>query len=118
MRTLPNLKLSGVDYLCLKMQSNPGQSKRYYLRQKNIYQNGIDPSNGGSGMTGYFQPGCFYDENLWCDYSYHSYKRRDWRGQSKIVSKSCEMHLTRKGWNRANKARQKLGLEPLPYNND
>ena len=116
-----NLKLSGVDYLCLKMQSNPGQSKRYYLRQKNIYQRGSDPSNGGSGMTGYFQPGCFYDENLWSDCSDyrpgHDVKRKDWMGRTVYQPKSCQMHLTRKGWNRANEARKKLGLEPLPYNN-
>lgn len=112
-----NLKLSGVDYLCMKMQSNPGQSKRYYLRQKNIYQNGSDPSNGGSGMTGYFQPGCFYDEYLWYDGSDDSpkAKRKDWMGRVRYQSLSCEMHLTRKGWERANKARQKIGLKPLPF---
>ena len=111
----PNLKLTGVEYLCLCMQANPGRSKRYYLRRKNIYQRGSDPSNGANGNSGYFRPGTFYDGNLWCDYSTHSYKRRDWRGQSKIMSKSCEMHLTRKGWERANKARQKIGLKPLPF---
>ena len=57
-----DLKLSGVEYLCLKMQSNPGKSKRYYLKQKNIYQHGSDPSNGANGMSGYFRPGCFYEK--------------------------------------------------------
>ena len=120
MTTFPNpvnLKLSGVDYLCLKMQSNPGQSKRYYLKQKNIYQNGSDPSNGGSGMAGYFQPGCFYDENLWTDCSssgtWNVSKRKDWMGRTVYQPKKCRMYLTRKGWARANKARQKLGLEPI-----
>ena len=116
MKTSPNLKLSGVDYLCLKMQSNPGQSKRYYLRQKNIYQKGSDPSNGGSGMTGYFQPGCFYDENLWSDWSDTKVRRKDWIGNTVYHPKSCQMHLTRKGWDHANKARQKIGLKPLPFN--
>ena len=118
MKTSPNLKLSGVDYLCLKMQSNPGQSKRYYLRQKNIYQNGSDYSNGGNGMSGYFQPGCFYDENLWTDYASPTVKRKNWMGRTKYHPSSCQRHLTRKGWNRANNARKKLGLEPLPYNNN
>ena len=116
-----NLKLSGVDYLCLKMQSNPGHSKRYYLKQKNIYQNGSDYSNGGNGMSGYFRPGCFYDDNLWYDCSssgtWNVSKRKDWMGRTVYQPKSCQMHLTRKGWNHANEARKKLGLEPLPYNN-
>ena len=117
MAKILNLQLSGVDYLCLKMQSNPGQSKRYYLRQKNIYQNGSDPSNGGNGMTGYFQPGCFYDNNLWMDCSddrtNNFAKRKDWRGRTRYQPKSCRMYLTKKGWARANKVRQKLGLEPI-----
>ena len=117
MTTFPNpinLKLSGVDYLCLKMQSNPGQSKRYYLYHKNVYQHGHDPSKGGSGMTGYFQPGCFYDENLWTDCSDdRSVKRKDCYGRTRYHPKSCRMYLTEKGWDRANAARQKLGLEPI-----
>ena len=111
-----NLKLSGVDYLCMKMQSNPGQSKRYYLRHKNIYQNGSDPSNGCSGMTGYFQPGCFYDLNLWYDTAPNTVKVKDWMGRVGYQPKSCQMHLTRKGWDRANEARKKLGLDPIPHN--
>ena len=112
-----NLKLSGVDYLCLKIQSNPGQSKRYYLKQKNIYQNGSDPSNGGNGMSGYFRPGCFYDDNLWTDCSNEDeaefVKRKNWMGQTVYQPKKCRMYLTHKGWDRANKARIKLGLEPI-----
>ena len=120
MTTFPNpvnLKLSGVDYLCLKMQSNPGQSKRYYLKQKNIYQNGSDYSNGGNGMAGYFAPGCFYDENLWMDCSSNRpdnfAKRKNWMGRTRYQPKKCRMYLTAKGWDRANKARQKIGLEPI-----
>ena len=113
-----NLKLSGVDYLCLKMQSNPGQSKRYYLKQKNIYQNGSDYSNGANGMAGYFRPGCFYDYNLWYNTAPNTVKVKDWMGRISYQPKSCQMKLTPKGWNRANKARKKLGLDPLPYNND
>ena len=108
-----NLKLSGVEYLCLAMQSNPGQSKRYYLKRKNIYQRGSDPSNGGNGMAGYFRPGCFYDENLWTDCSGDLVKRKNWMGRTVYQPKSCQMYLTTKGWNRANKVRVKLGLEPI-----
>ena len=116
---ISNLKLSGVEYLCMAMQSNPGQSKRYYLKRKNIYQHGSDYSNGANGMAGYFRPGCFYDGYLWSDYSSssHTYKIKDWMGRAKRVPKSCQMHLTQYGWKRANIAREKLGLESIPYYN-
>ena len=110
-----NLKLSGVEYLCLCMQQNPGQSKRYYLRRKNTYQNGSDYSKGANGMTGYFRPGCFYDRNLWYDTAPSIVEVKDWMGRAGYQPRSCQMQLTRKGWNRANDARKKLGLEPLPY---
>jgi hypothetical protein len=118
MTTFPNpvnLKLSGVDYLCLKMQSNPGQSKRYYLKQKNIYQHGSDYSSGGNGMNGYFAPGCFYDGYLWRNTALNTVKVKDWMGRVSYRPKSCQMHLTQYGWKRANIAREKLGLEPVPY---
>ena len=111
-----NLKLSGVEYLCLCMQTNPGQAKRYYLRRKNTYQRGHDYSNGGNGMSGYFQPGTFYDGNLWYDTAYATVEVKDWMGRTGYQPRSCQMHLTQKGWAKANEARAKLGLEPLTYN--
>ena len=113
-----NLILSGVEYLCMKIQSHPGRSKRYYLKQKNIYQNGSDYSNGANGMSGYFRPGCFYDRYLWYDVAPDTAKVKDWMGRVKYQPKSCQMYLTQYGWKRANEARKKLGLDPLPYNND
>ena len=110
-----SLKLSGVDYLCLCMQHNPGKAKRYYLRSKNIYQHGSDYSNGGNGMTGYFQPGSFYDGNLWYDTADATVAVKDWMGRTGYQPRSCQMHLTRKGWARANEARKKLGLESLHF---
>lgn len=109
-----NLKLTGVEYLCLCMQANPGRSKRYYLRRKNIYQRGSDPSKGGSGMTGYFKVGGFYDYNLWVDYAPRTVKSTNWMGYSTTVPRKSEMHLTELGWKRANQARLKLGLNTLP----
>lgn len=103
-----NLKLSGIEYLCLLMQSEPGKSQRYYLKKKYLYQRAKeDPHKGGSG-AGYFTS--------------KSYKNKYWRcyasknvllpnGNYRAV-KSC-MHLTDKGWNCANQARQKLGLKSL-----
>ena len=91
------LKLSGVDYLCMKMQSNPGQSKRYYLRQKNIYQHGSDYSNGGNGMAGYFQNGGFYDHNLWFDTAPNTVKIKDWMGRVGYRPAVSQMKLTKSG---------------------
>ena len=85
-----SLKLSGVDYLCLCMQHNPGKAKRYYLRSKNIYQHGSDWATAKVAV-------------------------KDWMGRTGYQPRSCQMHLTRKGWARANEARKKLGLESLHF---
>ena len=114
----PNLKLSGVEYLCLCMQVNPGRSKRYYLRRKNIYQRSSDPSNGANGNSGYFRPGAFYDGNLWCDVAPRTVCRKDWMGRISWHPQKSEMHLTLKGWDVANYARLKLGLDTLPQDDD
>ena len=114
----PNLELTGVEYLCLCMQANPGRSKRYYLRRKNIYQRGSDPSKGANGSVGYFRPGTFYDGNLWEDMSNLTVTRRKPWGGTTRQPKQCEMHLTLKGWDMANYARLKLGLDTLPQNDD
>ena len=112
----PNVALTGIEYLLLKMQTEPGRSKRYYLKQKNIYQRGKDPSGGGNGMTGYFHSKGSYDA-YWVDMSKQNVSYRSsgygWRLRSEYKSKCAKMYLTTIGWNRANKIRKKLGLEPV-----
>jgi len=114
----PNVALTGIEYLLLKMQTIPGRSKRYYLKQKTIYQRGSDYSNGGNGMTGYFHSKGSYDD-YWVDASNQNVVHRalgwGWTNATKYKSRSAQMHLTTEGWDRANKIRKKLGLEPVDY---
>lgn len=127
----PNVKLNGIEYLLLSIQSNPGKSQRWHLRRKYMYQHGQkDRHNGGSGCGYFVSPS--YRDVLWHDTSqkegvrrvryecfssvnesYYSpscsgYTRRSFR------TKASRMHLTWSGWIRANEVRQKLGLDPIP----
>ena len=89
-----------------------------------MYQHGRpDYYKGGSGC-GYFRSRS-YRNVVWFDASpkdveYTAYNPVD--GYDNVTSysynkatksKCAQMHLTLLGWKRANKARQKIGLEPL-----
>jgi hypothetical protein len=122
----PNLTLNGIEFLLVCMQSNPGMSQRYYLRRKFLYLHSMsDPHKGGSG-AGYFRSPSYRDfvwtdaspQNVWyyCSTPVDGFVRKNGYQSGGTKSKSAQMHLTRHGWTRANEARKKLGLEPLPYN--
>ena len=125
--TQPNLTLNGIEYLLVCMQSNPGMSQRYYLRRKHLYLHGTsDYWNGGTGCGYFISPS--YRDVVWTDISSQNvfyycsrpvdgYVKMNGKQYGGTKSKSAKMHLTRFGWTRANEARKKLGLEPLPYNN-
>ena len=132
--TQPNVKLNGIEYLLLSIQSNPGKSQRWHLRRKHMYQHGRpDYHKGGSGC-GYFSSPS-YRNVLWTDMSHQDDTTRVMYGCSKSVnsvfhggkgyyyshaykSSCCQMHLTRRGWARANEARKKIGLDPIRRGDD
>jgi len=104
----PSLKLNGIEYLCLIIQSEPGKSQRYYLKKKYLHQRSKeDPHKGGSGAA-YFSSK-YYRNIYWRCYAPKNVLQPN--GNYRAI-KSC-MHLTPKGWYYANKARKKLGLEPI-----
>ena len=128
----PQVKLNGIEYLLLSIQSNPGKSQRWHLRRKHMYQHGQpDWHKGGSGC-GYFSSPS-YRNVLWTDMSYQDdttqvkygcctsvnsvFVNTDWHpsGYYRYAYKSScsQMHLTRRGWARANEARKKIGLDPI-----
>ena len=120
----PNVALNGIEYLLLSIQSNPGVSQRWHLRRKHMYQHGRpDYHRGGSGCGYFISPS--YRNILWRDHSpmdvafpcfnpsggaFHS--PGTYKG---LRSKSAKMHLTARGWARANEARAKLGMAPIPF---
>ena len=64
----PSVKLNGIEYLLLSIQSNPGKSQRWHLRRKHMYQHGQpDYHKGGSGCGYFISPS--YRNVLWEDRS-------------------------------------------------
>ena len=116
----PEVKLNGIEYLLLSIQSHPGKSQRWHLRRKYMYQHGVEDYHKGGSGSGYFSSpsyrnilwsdranedgttqvkyGCFLSVNsMYGSYtgnSYGSYPRYAYR------SNSSQMHLTPMGWRR------------------
>lgn len=109
----PSVKLSGIEYLLVCMQSNPGQSQRYYLRRLHEYKWGRPDYHKGGTCCGYFTHSS-YRGRLFEDEAPKNSRGRVWLGW-KPKSSCAQMHLTRAGWSRANRARLKLGLNQVPF---
>ncbi len=129
----PQVKLKGIEYLLLAIQSDPGKSQRHYLRRLYQYKHGVPSYNNGGTNNGYFTSPS-YRGVLWYDDSHGDQVRY---GCTKSVnsvnsmflntscgnryphywyayrSKCSAMKLTLSGHERANKVREKLGLEPI-----
>ena len=126
----PKVKLKGIEYLLLAIQSDPGKSQRHYLRRLYQYKWGVSSYNNGGNNNGYFTSPS-YRNVLWYDDSKGSQVRY---GCTKSVnsvflntscgnryphywyayrSKRSAMKLTLSGHERANEVRKKLGLDPI-----
>ena len=118
-------KLNGIEYLLLAIQSDPGKSQRHYLRHMHVYQYGRPDHHKGGTNSAYFSSPS-YRNVTWFDAAPKEVKyfcfspvdgQADWMSYSGgLKSKCAAMLLTRHGWFRANEARQKLGLDPVPFN--
>ena len=122
----PKVKLKGIEYLLLAIQSDPGKSQRHYLRRLYQYKWGVPSYNNGGTNNGYFTSES-YRNVLWYDSSlgeqvkyecmmsinsvFRSYESR--KGSYAYKSKCSAMRLTSRGHKRANEVRKKLGLEPI-----
>jgi len=120
-------KLNNVEFIALKMSSNPGQPASFYMRELARYKSprgykeatasGQDPREGAY----YFNPryGADYVDVLWSDSStpnveYDSFANSPSRkysvGRRPLRSKKGAWFLTPAGETKAEKARQKLGV--------
>lgn len=122
----PQVKLKGIEYLLLAIQSDPGKSQRHYLRRLHRYKHGVEDYHKGGTCCGYFSSGS-YRNVLWYDAAlgeqvkyecmmsinsvFRSYDSR--KGSYAYKSKCSVMKLTLSGHERANKVRKKIGLEPI-----
>jgi len=118
----PKVKLNGIEYLLLSIQSNPGKSQRWHLRRKHMYLHGRPDFHKGGTGSGYFSSPS-YRNILWRDHSPLDVEFPCWSPSNRLYngtwgkglrSKCGQMHLTWSGWVRANEARKKIGLEPIP----
>ena len=121
----PKVKLNGIEYLLLSIQTHPGKSQRFHLKRLHMYQHGRPDYHKGGTNCGYFRSSS-YRGVVWRDLAPKGTFYPCWvpiDGGYKVSgkfgtkfggmkSKSAEMHLTMHGWQRANKVRVKLGLEP------
>ena len=107
----PNVRLTGIEYLLVCMQANPGRSQRYYLRRLYEYKHGTADPTGGSRGSGYFTSES-YRGVLWYDAAPKNSHGRTFSGYRPKPSCS-QMYLNSRGDHRANIARAKLGLKPL-----
>ena len=108
------LALNNVEYLCLKMLLNPGQSQRFYRRALAVYR-GWETGHQELGFAGYFSRlnGSRYRGGLWRDSAsasipIQSFRVRGCRTKRPVVSK---MYLTNEGIRRALKAAEKVKLD-------
>ena len=117
----PQVKLKGIEYLLLSIQSSPERGQRWHLRRLHIYQHGRADYHFGGSNCGYFSSKS-YRNVLWTDVApktveYHPYWPVDGFNSDGRAMRSYEsrMVLTRRGWGRANQARTKLGLESIEW---
>ena len=61
----PQVKLKGIEYLLLVIQSDPGKSQRHYLRRLYQYQHSMPSHNNGGTNNGYFTSPSY--RNVLCD---------------------------------------------------
>jgi len=115
--------LNNVEFLCLKMQAHPGQSGRYYRRALSVYHGAVNSK--GEQMSAYFHtepktPHCrvhYQVGRYYVDTAERTVRERAYGfSTTEFVFKpvKSEWTLTGKGWEKANQARVKLGLKPIP----
>lgn len=100
-----NLKLNNIEFLCLKMEANPGQSGRWYLRELHRYRFGT--LGDGSWNSLYLTPRGGYRGMLFQD---TAPKNRKDSMNGRPCSSVGQFQLTPAGHAVAQVARVKLGL--------
>lgn len=105
----PKVALSGIEYLCVAMLTDPGQSQRHYLRRLHLYTRGYEDPHGGGTNAGYFKNPRYMNvlfENVQKEVTYERISY--WSTKSKRVPCFSKMELTPQGRERALKALEKI----------
>ena len=107
MRNQPKVTLTGIEFLCLSIQANPGKSQRFHLKRLHRYKHGFNDPGKGNNCCGYFNSPSYRDV-LWFDNA----AKTVYMGRGKWKASTSRMYVTTAGHHRANEARKALGLEP------
>ena len=116
-RKNPHCELNNVEYLCLKIFLNPGQSQRFYRMALARYKGGNpSPEKVGNGL--YFRRNGRYRDVLWTDRApkdcvdkmpFMAHFGREYR-----KPRVSQMHVTEAGRRKAIEAGVKIGLFEVP----
>ena len=107
-------KIKCIDFLLLSMLENPGQSQRFHTRRLFKWQHGIEDHHSGGSNIAYFNNRKYYRDILFTDVSRKTVKYYSAWGD-RMKSRNSQMHLTIRGFNRANELRIKLGLPQISW---
>ena len=107
-------KIKCIDFLLLSMLENPGQSQRFHTRRLHLWQHNTEDHHSGGTNIAYFNNRKYYRDILFTDVSRKTVKYDSYFG-TKMKSRNSQMHLTIRGFNRANQLRIKLGLPQISW---
>ena len=113
-RIFRNLEIKCIDFLLLSMLENPGQSQRFHTRRLFKWQHGVEDHHSGGSNIAYFSNRKYYRDILFTDVSRKTVRYYSAWGD-RMKSRNSQMHLTIRGFNRANKLRTKLGLPQISW---
>lgn len=103
---VPNLTLNNIEFLCLKMAANPGQTGRWYLRELHRYRFGT--LGEGSWNAIYMSPSGRYRGRLFIDESPKVRVARGWKHRN--CSAVGRFELLPVGRKVAERAAAKIGI--------
>ena len=113
-RIFRNHKIKCIDFLLLSILENPGQSQRFHTRRLFKWQHGVEDHHSGGTNIAYFNNREYYRDILFTDVSRKTVKYDSYFG-TQMKSRNSQMHLTIRGFYRANKIRIKMNLPEISW---
>ena len=114
-RIFHNQTIKCIDFLLLSILENPGQSQRFHTRRLFKWQHGIEDHHSGGTNIAYFNNKEYYRDILFTDVSQKTIPYFNAIYGDLLKSKQSQIHLTIRGFDRANKLRIKLGLPEISW---
>ena len=113
-RIFHNQTIKCIDFLLPSILETPGQSQRFHTRRLHLWQHKTEDHHSGGTNIAYFNNKKYYRDILFTDVSPQTVKYDSYFG-TQTKSKHSQIHLTIRGFDRANKLRIKLGLPEISW---